>query len=243
MFSKPSSDSDPRGLLAPRSAPGTCARCLDLNARSGGLCRNCGSHEPAAAVVLPISYSVGSDWLYETIVAYKRRADRSVPAAARALAAILDGFLVRHEACLASACRMTGRFDLVTTVPSSSVLRDRRHPLRRVVGELTPSTRDRHLRLLMRSAKPCTARRFDPERYSATRQLNGERILLVDDMWTTGASAESAAAALRAAGAGTVACVAIARHLNREWDLNDFRLRQIERRGFDFERCALCAEP
>ncbi len=241
MFSQPSGDSDRRGLLAPRSGPGTCVRCLDLGARSGGLCRNCRSHQPAAAIVLPISYSVGSDWLHQTIVAYKRRADRSVPDAARALATILDGFLVRHEACLASACGMAGRFDLVTTVPSSSVLRDQRHPLRRVVGELTPSARDRFARLLVRSAKPCAARRFDPERYTATRQLDGERVLLVDDMWTTGASAESAAAVLMAAGAGTVACVAIARHLNREWDLNDFRLRQIARRGFSFERCALCA--
>ena len=67
-------------------------------------------------------------------------------------------------------------------------------------------------------------------------------MLLIDDTWTTGASAQSAAAALKAAGAGPVAAVVIGRHLNREWHENDRRLRGITR-PFDWSRCALCGDP
>ena len=66
-------------------------------------------------------------------------------------------------------------------------------------------------------------------------------MLLIDDTWTTGASAQSAAAALKAAGADRAAVV-IGRHLNREWHENDRRLRGIAR-PFDWGTCALCAEP
>ena len=64
-------------------------------------------------------------------------------------------------------------------------------------------------------------------------------MLLIDDTWTTGANAQSAAAALKAAGAGPVAAVVIGRHLNRKWHQNDRRLRGITR-PFDWGRCALC---
>ena len=69
-----------------------------------------------------------------------------------------------------------------------------------------------------------------------------ESVLLIDDTWTTGASAQSAAAALKAAGAEHVAAVVIGRHLNREWHENDRRIRGIAR-PFDWQACALCAEP
>jgi orotate phosphoribosyltransferase len=65
-------------------------------------------------------------------------------------------------------------------------------------------------------------------------------VLLVDDMWTTGASAQSAGAALRDAGAGAIGAVVIGRYLNRDWRQNDRRLGGI-RRPFDWGRCALDA--
>ena len=59
-------------------------------------------------------------------------------------------------------------------------------------------------------------------------------MLLIDDTWTTGASAQSAAAALKQAGAATVAAVVIGRHLNRDWHENDRRIRGIAQ-PFDWE--------
>jgi orotate phosphoribosyltransferase len=62
-------------------------------------------------------------------------------------------------------------------------------------------------------------------------------VLLIDDTWTTGASAESAAHVLKAAGAGVVAVVVIGRHIHEEFEDNAERLRTLPR--FSWERCAL----
>jgi orotate phosphoribosyltransferase len=81
-------------------------------------------------------------------------------------------------------------------------------------------------------------RRFDARRFEAVRTLNGEGVLLIDDTWTTGASAQSAAAALKAAGAGPVGAAVIGRHVNRNWHDND---RQLDALPFDWSQCGLCA--
>ncbi len=110
----------------------------------------------------------------------------------------------------------------------------------RIVGEMVASTVERHERLLRRSSAPAIPRVFDSARFQSVRPLAGANVLLIDDTWTTGASAQSAAAALKAAGAARVGAVVIGRHLNREWFENDERLRRIAQplRG---SVCALCA--
>jgi len=226
-------------LLSPRYGPGACPRCLNLTGACG-LCRACGANEQHLAAVVPISYSVGGEWLHNLIASYKRDADPSVPDALATLAELCEDFLGTHEPCVAAASTVS-EFELVTTVPSADPLRDLHHPLRRMAGELVLRTSHRYERLLLRSDTLAIPRVFDPARYRPTRQLNGEAILLVDDMWTSGASAESAAAALRAAGAGPVALVVIARHLNRDWHQNDGRLTRLARDGFDADHCVLCA--
>jgi hypothetical protein len=55
--------------------------------------------------------------------------------------------------------------------------------------------------VLRRSAIAVEERGWDPRRFTAVRALAGERVLLVDDTWTTGARAQTAAAALLTAGA------------------------------------------
>jgi orotate phosphoribosyltransferase len=95
---------------------------------------------------------------------------------------------------------------------------------------------------LRRSTLPLEQHEFNLQKYEAIRMLDGEPVLLVDDTWTTGANAQSAAAALRSAGAGRVATVVIGRHVNRGWRENDTRLRRLGP-TFDWHRCALCADP
>lgn len=228
-------------LLAPRHGRGVCRRCLNLTFDDGELCRACCAGEDHLAAVLPISYSVGGEWLHHVIASYKRDADPSVDDAVMMLTAICEGFIPAHEKCLAAAAGVAG-FDLVTTVPSSDARRDERHPLRRIVGARLAATRDRHERLLARSDRAAAPRVHDRRRYLPMRRLHGEAVLLIDDMWTSGASAQSAAAALRDAGAGAVAAIVIARHLNRGWHQNDLRLRRLAADEFDFGRCAMCAQ-
>jgi hypothetical protein len=98
-------------------------------------------------------------------------------------------------------------FTVVTAVPSADAERNARHPLPDVVGGLVGHTRDRYERLLDPSGIALGARATDPRRYVATRRLESENVLLIDDTWTTGAKAESAAAVLKAAGAGVVGIV------------------------------------
>jgi predicted amidophosphoribosyltransferase len=228
-------------LLAPRHGAGVCRRCLNLTADATGLCRACRAGEHHLAAIVPISYSVGGEWLHHLIGSYKRDADPWVPDAITTLARICEAFLTAHEACVASAAGVEC-FELVTTVPSGDPRRDAHHPLRRIVGDLVAPTRNRHERLLVCTGTPAIPRHFDAARYRATRPLSGAAVLLVDDMWTSGASAQSAAAALLDAGAGSVAAVVIARHLNRGWDRNDLRLRRLARERFDFASCAVCVE-
>lgn len=226
-------------LISPRHGPGACPRCLNLSG-ADGMCRACGANEHHLAAIVPISYSVGGEWLHRLIASYKRDADPSVADMLVVLAEICERFLREHEPCVASAAGVAA-FEIVTTVPSADALRDLHHPLRRMVGALTPATRARYERLLVRSDTPAIPRVFDPARYRATRRLSGEAVLLIDDMWTSGASAESAAAALLASGAGSVAAVVIARHLNRGWRHNDVAIRSLAAAGFDSGRCVICA--
>lgn len=226
-------------LLSPRHGAGVCPRCLNLSG-AAGLCRACRANEHQLAAVLPVSYSVGGEWLHRLIASYKRDADPSVQDALITVTGLLEAFLARHERCLARAARVEC-FSVVSTVPSADPLRDLHHPLRRIVGAELGVSRDRYERLLVRSESTAIPRVYDPARYRATRALDGDAVLLIDDMWTSGASAESAAGALRAAGAGTVAAVVLGRHLNRGWSSNDLLITRLASVKFDPERCAACA--
>ena len=226
-------------LLAPRAGPGVCVRCFNLT-DGYGLCYACSHNDSLLDAVVPISYSVAHEQLHHALASYKRLSGDVARRLGAELAAVLWRFLVAHEDCVAKAAG-TRAFELVATVPSGNRDRDEHHPLRWVVGELAGPTRERYERLLRRSPVEVEAREFDPDKFTATRRLDGESVLLVDDTWTTGANAQSAAAAAKAAGAGRVGAVIIGRHLNREWHENDLRLRELAGR-FDWSRCALCAD-
>lgn len=225
-------------MLSPRAGPEVCGACFNLT-RGYERCYACAHGLPWLDALAPISYSVAREQLHHTLASYKRLDGEIARRFTVELAAVLWRFLDLHEACVALAVAAP-RFDLVTTVPSSDRARDEHHPLRTIVGELVGLTRERHARLLRRTETPVPARGFHRDKYESLRPLSGEPVLLIDDTWTTGANAQSAAAALKSAGAGAVAAVVIGRHLNREWHHNDRRLRSITR-PFDWSTCALCA--
>ncbi len=224
-------------MLSPQRGPGVCTRCFNLT-DGYEYCYACTHQDAVLSAVSPISYSVANEQLHHALATYKRWTGPAARRLAVQLAAVLWRYLDAHEACLARAARVDN-FRVVTTVPSGDLSRDGEHPLRWIVGEAIRITRPRHERLLRRSSSEATPRSFSPDRYAAERSLSGEAVLLIDDTWTTGASAQSAAAALKRAGAGVVAAVVIGRHVNRNWHENDRRLTALPR--FDWGRCALCA--
>ncbi len=152
------------------------------------------------------------------------------------LAAVLARFLAEHEACLTRAAQSTG-FRLVTTVPSRELRADEsRARLREIVGRRCPGTAGRFTRVLRAAGADGPSHRYTPARYRATVALEGLDVLLVDDTWTTGASAQAAARALKAAGAHRVALVVIGRHVNPAWADHALRIRGLS--AFSWSSCA-----
>lgn len=224
-------------MLSPIPGTGVCRTCLTFT-EGHAQCYPCSTTQPWLDAVLPISYSVAHGQLHHALASYKRLSGEVARRLSLELAAVLWRFLDLHEPC---AARMAGleAFDLVVTVPSGTRDRESAHPLAGIVGELCGVTRERHRPLLELSRCPASEHDFDSERFTATAGLAGDSVLLIDDTWTTGASAQSAAAALKRAGAGKVAVVVIGRHLKRDWRDNDRRLRQLPR-PFDWSACAAC---
>ncbi len=244
--------SDPYGnfMLGPRHGRNVCSECFNLT-EGYGRCYACtyGAHRLDAMV--PISYSVASGQLHHALASYKRLWGAGTRQLSLELAAVLWRHLAGHERCLARAAGLEA-FHLVTTVPSSDRRRADTHPLHLMVRDLVGAVRGRYEPLLSRTDAPAEPHRFSAQRYVSRRQpggpahLEGRSVLLIDDTWTTGANAQSAAAALKEAGSGPVAVIVIGRFLNRDWRHNDHRLRGLDR-PFDWGRCALCqprpAEP
>jgi predicted amidophosphoribosyltransferase len=224
-------------MLTPQAGRGVCQRCFNLT-DGYDCCYACTQHPSVLDVVVPISYSVAHEQLHHALFGYKRPIGEVARRLAVQLAAVLWQFLDIHEPCVAGAAGIDA-FPLVTSVPSGDGERDERHPLRWIVSELVGPTRERYERLLHRSSQEVPAHVFSREKFVAHRALTGEAVLLIDDTWTTGANLQSAARALKDAGAGPLAGVVIGRHLNRDWHENDRRLGAL-RRPFDWRQCVLC---
>jgi len=158
--------------------------------------------------VLPVVFAPKGSPIARYLWQYKSPGPSAEVAAARAvLLALLLVFLRDHGACAWRSAGF-GQPSHVAVVPTARARPDV-HPLRRLLApylgwpwaELTarPDQRERDL---------------DPGRFEAA-PIPDARVLLVDDTWTTGASAQSAAMALRRAGARSVATVVIGRHVGQ----------------------------
>lgn len=226
-------------MLGPRPGPGVCEVCFDLTAGQRR-CNHCANGDHWLDAVAPVSYSVAHEQLHHALAGYKRLPPEPARRLQIELAAVLWRYLANHERCIADHVGVD-RFELVTTVPSTIRERDATHPIRLIVGELVGPTRDRYVHLLRRSTAAVQPRELTPAKFEPLLDLSGTSVMLIDDTWTTGANARSAAAALKGAGASTVAAVVIGRHLRRDWGDNDRRLRALLS-PFDWSSCALRPE-
>jgi hypothetical protein len=205
------SDQAPR-LSAPQPAwPGLCASCRGPVRPGHARCFQCDLHAQCAPgsladLIVPVAYAgkggahARNLWLYKS--------DQGGAAAARAVVrAMLVVFLRDHGPCVWAGAGMAAPTHLAV-VPSG---RGRRgpHPLRALIA---PYLAMPWAELSARPGAGQPSRDLDPDRYDAP-PLPGSRVVLMDDTWTTGASAQSAAMALRRAGARSVAVIVVGRHL------------------------------
>ena len=221
--------------------PGICGRCHCFVDPGFSRCYKCGHEPDLLDLVLPITYSEDLGQMHTALASYKRAPSKEARQfASIRLLAILWRFLELHEHCMTNTLGIVG-FDVVTGVPSSTLSRDRMNRLRVILRACGP-VRRRYERLLLPAEGASDTRQFDGDRYVPQRSLAGQNVLLVDDTWASGAHAQSAAYALKQAGAGKVAMVVIGRHVNPGWEVagkSSRALLEALPRDFDWEICAV----
>jgi hypothetical protein len=204
------------GLSAPPpGAPGLCRTCFGPAPAGRARCFPCDLHRQCApgalaSVVLPAAYAVKDGPHARALWIYKS-AQPGAAAARRAVTALLLVFLREHGPCLWHRAGWAPAGPTHVAVVPSNRGRAGAHPLR-VLAE--PCLRLPWAPLAARPGADGRARDLDPDRFTVPR-LDGARVLLLDDTWATGASVQSAAMTLRAAGAQAVAAVVLGRHLVR----------------------------
>jgi hypothetical protein len=162
-----------------------------------------------ADAVAPIGYAVKGGQLAADLWRYKSGREGAGAAAAR-LRPMLSGFLRDHGDCLWRAAGMPGRPALAAVVPSGQG-RPGAHPLLDIVRSCA------ELPVAGLSVSPREAARGRGVSVGWLRvraPVAGADVLLVDDTWVSGGSAQSAAAALKLAGARRVALVVLGRHVD-----------------------------
>jgi predicted amidophosphoribosyltransferase len=203
------------------AGPGICDTCHQFVDPDYDRCYSCAFGSRVLDAVVPITYSEHLGQMHTALRTYKSSLPQNERFAAIRLTAILWRFIEGHEACIADAAGEERGFDIVTTVPSSSKQRDEEGKFRQIVDWCQPLA-DRHRRLLAPTGKVADGdRSFSVDRYEATAGVAESSVLLVDDTWTTGGHAQSAAWALKQAGAGPVAAVVIGRHFHSGYEVGD----------------------
>jgi hypothetical protein len=92
------------------------------------------------------------------------------------------------------------------------------HPLHDIVSALA---RPGALEVtLTATPAPVNPREVNPAHFTASANASGQHVLVIDDTWTGGGHATSAALAVRAAGATRVSVLVLARWLSEGWGLN-----------------------
>ena len=172
-----------------------------------------------ADVVAPVRYALRGGPLAEDLRRYK--SERATAAeAARAgtrLREVLAAFLAEHGRSVWEAAGMTGGPEAVAVVPSGQG-RPGAHPLVRLVRScvelplvpLAVAKPEAH----SRGVNPGWVRVADRVDSGIVLAAGGADVLVVDDTWVSGGSAQSTAAALKLAGARRVAIVVLGRHVN-----------------------------
>ena len=224
-----------RPAISP-SGPAVCVLCRGP-VRPGFLrCYQCARHDLAAQglladAVVPISYAVKGTAFAASLWSYKSWPAPSVAAQASLLALLL-AFLHDHGACVWRHAGMPapGRLAVVPT----GCGRPGPHPL---LALTAPYLRLPVTRLVIRPGEQ--GRDPNVNRFYAERSRPGACVLLLEDTWVSGASAQSAAAALKRAGARHVAVVVLGRHIDPADQLGGPLAARLAPAPYDAAKCAV----
>ncbi|SMQ71913.1 Predicted amidophosphoribosyltransferases [Agreia sp. VKM Ac-1783] len=201
-------------LVTPPSAAqdDVCPRCLSVNYEPEfAVCENCRLNasqlDGHSLSIEPISLYTKPGRLRDWLTYYKsedeRLADRF---ATEAITTILDRFFAANRLWIVSL-----KPSYFVIVPSTS--RQPPHPLQMLIDNATGLGIDSRA-AVRRTPSALGPRTASTEAYESVGAVNGDRILLVDDVYASGSRAQSAAYALRAGGAEVVSLMVIGRRIN-----------------------------
>lgn len=203
-------------VVVPADATDVCPMCRSWRERTYELCNNCeqafNDLSAPCRLVVPISLYAKPSPLRDRLTYYK---DPEEPAHARypsEVAAIVERFFYEHGERLR---KRTGGWDGICIVPSES--RRPPHPL----GEALHGISARYVEvpkvLLIRGPGLLGHRVLSDDAFLPAEDVRDRRLLVLDDVYTTGARAQGAASALALAGAEVVAVVVVGRRVNPSW--------------------------
>lgn len=197
--------------VPPATAGGVCAVCRGPVRPGFVHCYRCAEHRQVARglladAVVPVSYAPKDSPFAVDLWRYK---SWSVPDAAAGirLRSLLLAFLHDHGRCVWRHAGMAAP-GVLAVVPTGGG-RPGPHP---VLAMAAPYLRLPVVPLAIRPGSQ--GRDLDLDRFGVGGAVAGADVLLLDDTWVSGGSAQSAAVALRLAGARRVAVVVLGRHLN-----------------------------
>ena len=229
----------PSGPAVSPACPAVCALCRGPVRPGFARCYQCARHDLLgpdllADTVVPISYAVKGTAFAASLWRYKSWPAPNLTAQTSMLALLL-AFLHDHGSCVWRQAGMPapGRLAVVPT----GCGRPGPHPL---LALSAPFLRLPVTRLVIRPGEQ--GRDPNPNRFSAERSTAGASVLLLEDTWVSGASAQSAAAALKRAGARHVAVVVLGRHVDPADELGGPLAARLAPAPYNAAKCAVHAQ-
>lgn len=200
----------------------TCIVCCEPINPGVELCRQCSSavHDWPTLLadrVVPLTYASDTETpqIRRDLAQYKNSPTASGRAAAAPpLTYLIWYFTHRHRFCLDRESSL--QVSALIAVPSGhTVGRPDGNPLLQLARYLPPSWE----RVAAERISDAAARIIDPEtvELSSDVDLSGRHVVVFDDTWTTGASAQGVSVAAKRAGAAQVSIIVIGRWANDGW--------------------------
>lgn len=150
--------------------------------------------------------------LYTAFIRYKRTPGKPDIASQSTVASILSGAVEQHLDQLTD--ELDGEPTIVSPVPSTRYS-GARQPLSDVIARVT-SIKHLQAQILVHSGLARVPREVQAGLFTPVKDLKGERIVLIEDLWVRGTTAASALLALQGLGC-RVSILSIGREVRRDY--------------------------